>query len=59
MKQKRDSKQTPLRMGGTEKELFFRHVAQTSAAPMALEIVKAKGSILTDKNDKKYIDLIA
>lgn len=46
-------------MGGEAKALFFRHVAQTSAAPMAIEMVKAKGTLLTDANGKKYIDLIA
>ena len=41
-----------------QRELFFRHVAQTSAAPLALEIVKADGCILYDTDGKKYIDLI-
>ncbi len=34
-------------------------MAQTSQAPMMLEIVKAHGCILTDINGKEYIDLIA
>ena len=42
-----------------QRELFFRHVAQTSPAPLALEIVKASGSVLTDKEGKEYIDMIA
>ncbi len=42
-----------------QRELFLRHVGQTSTAPLALEIVKAKGCTLTDVNGKKYIDLIA
>lgn len=42
-----------------QRELFFRHVAQTSAAPLALEIVKAEGSRLWDAEGKEYIDLIA
>jgi acetylornithine/N-succinyldiaminopimelate aminotransferase len=42
-----------------QRELFFRHVAQTSTAPLALEIVKAEGSKLWDADDKEYIDLIA
>jgi acetylornithine/succinyldiaminopimelate/putrescine aminotransferase len=33
-------------------------VAQTSSAPLALEIVKAEGCELTDASGKKYIDLI-
>lgn len=36
----------------------MRHVAQTSAAPLALEIVKAEGSGLYDVTGKGYIDLI-
>jgi acetylornithine/succinyldiaminopimelate/putrescine aminotransferase len=42
----------------TQRELFLRHVAQTSPAPLALEIVKAEGCTLTDAAGKKYIDLI-
>lgn len=38
--------------------LFLRHVAQTSPAPVALDIVKAEGTYLYDREDKKYIDLI-
>lgn len=41
-----------------QRDLFLRHVAQTSAAPLGLEIVKAEGSILYDVHGKKYIDLI-
>lgn len=41
-----------------QRELFLRHVAQTSAAPIALEIVKAEGSYLYDAAGKKYLDLI-
>lgn len=40
------------------RQLFLQHVAQTSAAPLALEIVKAEGCELTDASGKKYIDLI-
>lgn len=40
------------------RQLFLQHVAQTSTAPLALEIVKAEGCELTDVNGKKYIDLI-
>jgi acetylornithine/N-succinyldiaminopimelate aminotransferase len=42
-----------------KRELFLRHVAQTSPAPLALDIVKAKGSTLRDAAGKKYLDLIA
>jgi acetylornithine/N-succinyldiaminopimelate aminotransferase len=41
------------------RQLFLQHLAQTSSAPMALEIVRAEGSFLFDVNGKKYIDLIA
>ncbi len=40
------------------RQLFLQHVAQTSMAPLAIEIVKAEGSLLTDAAGKKYIDLI-
>src|SRR5512143_1104903 len=40
------------------RQLFLQHVAQTSFAPLALEIVKAEGCELTDVSGKKYIDLI-
>ncbi len=43
----------------SHRQLFLNHVAQTSDAPMMLEIVKAEGVILTDINGKKYIDMIA
>jgi acetylornithine/N-succinyldiaminopimelate aminotransferase len=42
-----------------KRELFLRHVAQTSPAPLAIDIVKAKGSVLRDADGKKYLDLIA
>ena len=40
------------------RQLFLEHVAQTSPAPLALEIVKAEGCRLTDASGKNYIDLI-
>jgi acetylornithine/succinyldiaminopimelate/putrescine aminotransferase len=36
--------------------LFLQHVAQTSPAPLALEIVKAEGCTMWDAKGKKYID---
>jgi acetylornithine/N-succinyldiaminopimelate aminotransferase len=42
-----------------QRELFLKHVAQTSPSPIGLEIVKAKGSLLWDMQGQKYIDLIA
>src|SRR5690606_13483025 len=41
-----------------QREIFLRHIAQTSPAPLALEIVRAEGSILFDREGKQYIDLI-
>lgn len=40
------------------RQLFLQHVAQTSPAPLALEIVKAEDCTLTDVSGKKYTDLI-
>ena len=40
------------------RNLFLQHVAQTSTAPLALEIVKAEGCEMWDAAGKKYIDLI-
>ena len=40
------------------RQLFLQHLAQTSTAPLALEIVRAEGCELTDAAGKKYIDLI-
>src|SRR5687768_2718011 len=40
------------------RNLFLQHVAQTSTAPLALEIVKAEGCEMWDADGKKYIDLI-
>ena len=43
----------------TQRQLFLALVGQTSEAPLALEIVKARASSLWDINGKEYIDLIA
>ena len=45
--------------GISNKELFLQHVAQTSAAPIGLEITKANGIHLWDTSGKKYVDLIS
>lgn len=42
----------------TNREIFLRHLAQTSAAPLALEIVKADCCTLYAADGKEYIDLI-
>lgn len=41
------------------RQLFLSHIAQTSPAPIGIEMVKADGIHLWDKEGKKYVDLIA
>lgn len=43
----------------TNRQLFLQHLAQTSDAPLSLEIEKADGMYMWDADGKKYIDLIA
>ncbi|HEY6976324.1 MAG TPA: aspartate aminotransferase family protein [Chitinophagaceae bacterium] len=43
----------------TQREIFLKHIAQTSDAPIGLEIVKAKGIYQYDTKGKAYIDLIS
>ena len=43
----------------TNRQLFFRYLAPTSSAPVALEMKKAEGIYITDIDDKKYIDGIS
>lgn len=42
-----------------QRQLFFRHIAQTSPAPIGLEIVSASGIYQYDVTGRQYIDLIA
>ena len=46
-------------MNLNQRQLFLCHVAQTSPAPMALEIEKGEGVYLIDTKGKKYFDLIS
>lgn len=46
-------------MNINHRNIFLNNVAQTSASPMGIEIVKAEGIYITDVNDKKYVDLIS
>lgn len=46
-------------MGFTHRQLFQKHMAPTSDAPLALEINSAEHIYLTDTAGKKYIDLIS
>ena len=41
-----------------QREIFLKHIAQTSSSPLALEIVKAEGCLLFDTNGNEFIDLI-
>ncbi len=41
------------------RELFFKHVAQTSNSPLAICITKAEGEYLYDENNKAYLDCIS
>ncbi len=43
----------------TNRQLFLRHLGQTSPAPMMLEIVKAEGIYMYGPDGKKYMDLIS
>ncbi|MBK9319626.1 MAG: aspartate aminotransferase family protein [Bacteroidetes bacterium] len=41
------------------RQLFLRHQAQTSPAPMALEVVSAEGIYLYGANGEKWMDMIS
>lgn len=43
----------------SNRQIFLRNVAQTSDAPLMLEIEKAQGVYLYDTSGKKYIDFIS
>src|SRR4051812_23541265 len=43
----------------SNRQLFLQHVAQTSAAPLMLEIERAEGMYMYGRNGEKYLDLIA
>ncbi len=43
----------------TNREMFFRHLGQTSSFPMALEIDRAEGAYMIDPEGRKYLDLIS
>lgn len=43
----------------SQREIFFRNIAQTSPWPLGLEIIKAEKEFVFDINGKKYIDLIS
>jgi acetylornithine/succinyldiaminopimelate/putrescine aminotransferase len=41
------------------RQLFLQHIAQTSTAPLGIEMVEAAGVTLTDVDGKTYTDFIA
>ncbi len=41
------------------RESFLRHVAQTSPAPIGLEVVRAEGAWIYTADGRRYLDLIA
>jgi acetylornithine/N-succinyldiaminopimelate aminotransferase len=41
-----------------QRQLFLQHVAQTSSAPLAIEVKQAEGCYLIDYKGKRYLDLI-
>ncbi len=43
----------------SQRQLFLRHIAQTSESPLMLEIERAEGLYLYDTTGKSYMDLIA
>ncbi|MBS1730717.1 MAG: aspartate aminotransferase family protein [Bacteroidetes bacterium] len=43
----------------SNRQLFLRHIAQTSAEPIGIEMVSASGIYLSDAEGKKYMDLIS
>ncbi len=43
----------------TVRELFFRHIAQTSPSPLGIEIQRADGVFLYSADNKRYIDLVS
>jgi acetylornithine/succinyldiaminopimelate/putrescine aminotransferase len=40
-------------------DYFYKHIAQTSDAPVAIEVERAEGVYFYDTEGKKYLDLIA
>ncbi len=46
-------------MALSKRQIFLNHIAQTSDAPLMLEIERAEGMYMYDVDSKKYMDLIA
>jgi len=43
----------------SQRQLFLLHNAQTSQAPLMIEVAKAEGNYLTDINGKQYLDFLS
>jgi acetylornithine/N-succinyldiaminopimelate aminotransferase len=43
----------------SQRQLFLQHIGQVSPEPLAIEIDRARGSLIIDKKGKRYIDLIS
>ncbi len=43
----------------TNRQLFLRHISQTSLSPLMLEIVSAEGLFMVDSYGRQYLDLIS
>ena len=43
----------------TARDIFFAHQAQTTPKPIGLEVKKARGSYIIDKDNKEYLDFVA
>ena len=43
----------------SQRQLFLDHIGQTSPAPLMLEIERAEGSFLYDRQGRDYLDLIS
>lgn len=43
----------------SNKDSFYKHIAQTSDAPMGLEIARAEGPYIYTTDGKKYVDFIS
>ncbi|MGE5357285.1 MAG: aspartate aminotransferase family protein [Deltaproteobacteria bacterium] len=46
-------------MANINRDLFFRHIGQTSPFPIGLEVSAAEGVFIYDSSGKKYIDMIS
>ena len=42
-----------------QRQIFLNHIAQTSDAPIGIEMVKAEGIWLYDVDGKRYLDMIS